>query len=625
MNDDGSRSGIRPTWRERRRRQVAAGRRGASRFWPGLRLLARIRRWWQSAEWYVVGALSLLAAILGYTGFRKMTAAMGEPRPVGDLLYLTLQLFVLESGSWAGPSGWELEVARFLAPAVAAYTAMKAAAAIWTEQFQRLRLRFLRDHVVICGASRKGFLLVKGFRQQGSLVALVEADEDNDLLEQCRSRGALVLTGDAADGTLLRVAAVQRARCLIAVTGDDATNAQIAMAARAIVTRRPRRALQCIIHIVEPRLCDLLKERELDLEAGSGFRLDLFNVFDRGARLLVQGLDVMDQATLDCPPHLLVVGLGWLGESLVVHAAKAWRDRGGTDASRLRVSVVDRAAGWECESLALRYPQLSTVCHLEPFEIEIRSPAFERAEFLDGDEGDCDVDAAFVCLDDDPLSLHVALTLLARTRHLDFPIFVRFAEEAGLSSLLRGAQGDGAGPGPQGWERLRAFGLLDQTCTPELVVGGTHEILARAMHQDYVEKQRARGESAETRPYLVPWEDLPETKRESNRREVDHIAWKLSQIGCGITLLTDWDAASFVFTGAEVETLAHLEHERWREELRAQGWTYAPGPRDDEKRTHPWLLPLADLPAEVQEENRERARRLPVFLAEAGFQVYRRG
>jgi hypothetical protein len=589
------------------------------------RLWLALRRWWQGAQWYVVGALWLLAALLGYVGFHRLTVATGETRSPGDLFYLTLQLFVLESGSLAGPKGWELEVARLLAPAVAGYTAAQALAAVWTEQFQRVRLRYVHDHVVICGASRKGFILLKGFRQQGDPVVLIEADDDNDLLEQCRARGAVVLTGDATDRALLRRAAVHRARCLIAVTGDDATNAEIAMSARAQVSNGSERALQCIIHLVDPQLCSLLKERELLLEAGSAFRLELFNVFDRGARLLIQELLILEKASPECPPHLLVIGLGWLGESLVVRAAKAWRDRAGTAPSRLRVSIIDLAADWKCESLELRYPQLPSVCHLIPYQMDVRSPAFERGDFLTGDAGECDVDAVFVCVDDDSFNLHVGLVLLARTRQLDVPIFVRMAEDAGLSSLLRGGDGGGPTARPQGWERLRAFGLLDRTCTPELVVGGTHEILARAMHQDYLQHHLAADKPPETGPDLVPWEDLPEAKRESNRREVDHIAWMLEQIGCSITLLTDWEAASFRFFEEEINTMARLEHDRWCAELNAQGWRHAPGRRDDDKRTHPSLLPWAYLPPQAQEDTCERVRKLPVFLAEAGFQVYRRG
>ena len=75
-------------------------------------------------QWILVALLGLAAFVLGVVGFTGFFAALGEPRSFWDVLYLTLQLFILESGSVSGPVPWELEVARLLAPTVAAYTAV---------------------------------------------------------------------------------------------------------------------------------------------------------------------------------------------------------------------------------------------------------------------------------------------------------------------------------------------------------------------------------------------------------------------------------------------------------------------------------------------------------------------
>lgn len=574
------------------------------------------RRLWHDYQWFVLGALSVVAAALGCAGFYRLAVSTGgSTRPL-DLAYATLQLFLIDSGSVAGPLGWQLEVARWLAPAVTAYAAVQALAALFAEQIQSARLRSARDHVVICGASRKGVLLATGFAAAGEQVVIMEADEDNDLLDQCRSRGVTVLVGDATDTALLKKAGVHHAKCLIAVCGDDAQNAEIAMRARELTAGPRRQSLRCIIHLVDPRLCDLLKERELELEAGTRFRLELFNVYERGGRLLLHEVPVLESTTPGQPPHLLIVGLGWLGSSLAVHAAKSWRDRG--EQRRLRISVLDRAAEWKCEALELRYPQLSSVCELVPHQLDIRSAEFERAEFLLNEMGGCDVDAIYVCIDDDAFGLHVGLALLARTRRAQVPVVVRMATGAGLATLLRGN-------GDDGFRSLHAFGLLDRTCSPELVLGGTHEILARAMHDDYCSQQRLQGATPDTRPYLVPWEVLPEWKRESNREVVDHIAARLRTVGYGIAPLANWDADAFRFQADELEALARLEHERWCAELHQQGWRYAVGDRNEEGRTHPWLVAWVDLPPEVREDNIQRVVRLPAFLAQAGFELYRRG
>ena len=69
--------------------------------------------------------------------------------------------------------------------------------------------------------------------------------------------------------------------------------------------------------------------------------------------------------------------------------------------------------------------------------------------------------------------------------------------------------------------------MLDQTCTPQLVLGGTHEILARAFHEEYVRAQLAAKETLQTNPLLVPWEELSAEVKEGNYRQADHIGFKL--------------------------------------------------------------------------------------------------
>ncbi len=155
------------------------------------------------------------------------------------------------------------------------------------------------------------------------------------------------------------------------------------------------------------------------------------------------------------------------------------------------------------------------------------------------------------------------------------------------------------------------------------MLGGTHEILAQAIHEEYFRHQSEAGQTPQTNPLMVPWDHLPEEVKESNRRQVDHIGLKLEAVGCSIGPLTDWDAASFQPTPEEIELMAQMEHERWSEELRSEGWTYAPGPRNATKKTHPALASWESLPEPDKEKNRIAVRELPAFLARAGLEVYR--
>jgi len=602
----------------------------------------RLARRWRDIAWPAISLLWAAALILGYIGFARNAAALGQRRSPLDLAYLTLQLIPMNSGAVEPPVPWELNVARLLVPALAAYTLWRAAAVLFREQLAALRLWRWRDHVVICGLSRKGWLLARGFLERGERVVVIEEDEHSDLVEPCRERGAVVLLGDATDPALLHKAAVPRARRVIAVTADDGVNAEIAVRVQALArdaaARQPRRdPLTCTVHLVDPRLCELARARELSMEEGAPFRLELFNVFESGGRLMWEAYRGEPDGAAE---HILVVGLGRLGESLVVHAPREryWRaDEAGAAAgpeegprtaalprsasdlvARLRITVIDEEAGWKCRALEQRYPKLAAACDLAPLEMDVRWPEFEGGAFLEKGPGYPAVSAIFVCFDDDSLGLATALALGHRLRERQVPVIVRMAEAGGLAALIQ----PGAGGG-KGFANLHAFGLLDRTCSPEVILGGTHQLLARAIHDGYVRRGQAAGETLETNPSLLPWEELPEDLRQSNFAQADFIAAHLHALGYELEPLTDWDAAALRFPEGEVERLARMEHERFVAERLAAGWHAAPDSKDLRGKASPGLAPWAELPEDMKERDRAAVRRIPQFLAGVGWQVRR--
>lgn len=600
-------------------------------------------------QWAIIGALWFVILVLGFIGFGRNASATGQSLTPLDLAYLTIQLIPMNSGAVSGPISWELNAARFLIPLLAAWTIVRALLSLFHDRWQQFLVRFWRDHVVICGLSRKGWLLTRGLLERGERVIVIEEDDHNDLLESCRNRGAIVLLGDATDPDLLRKAAVRRARHVIAVTADDGANAEIAVRVAALVSklapRWPRRLLlTCSVHLVDPQLCDLARARELTLEERSPFRLELFNVYQRGGRLMWAEYETIRQraARGRTEPenaqaqHILVIGLGWLGEYLVIHAARSRYDKavsapGADEANRvvdqdsrpapaaparLRISVIDQEAIGKCRLLYLRYPKLAYVCDLVPWQINVHGPEFLEASYLEGGTDYPGVEAVFVCFDDDSLALRTGLALHHRLLRGSAPVIVRVAEAGGIAALLEpGVDGSGV------FANVHAFGLLDHTCNPAAILGGTHDVLARAMHEDYVRRQLAAGDTPATNPSLVPWEELPDDFRQSNLGQADSIAIHLHALGYGLAPLTDWDAITFCFKPDEVERLAQLEHARFVAERQAAGWRYHAGPKDAKAKVSPDLVDWAKLPKAERDKNCATVADLPSVLAQAGFQI----
>lgn len=579
---------------------------------------------WRDYRWPVIGVLGLAAFLLGWWGFRAYFITLGEPRSPWDLLYLSLQLFTLESGSVSGPVGWQLQVARLLAPAVAIYVAGSALAVIFREQIQLFRIRFSSGHVLICGLGRKGLLLARAFRDRGDKVVVIEKDEGNDMVKPCREDGAIVVLGDARDRQLLRSLRVQRASAVFAVCGNDGVNAEVAVHTRELASSQEGGGLSALIHIVDPRLCTLLRMRGLSAGTEDFFRLEYFNVFESGARALLSEhapFDEEGEAEAELP-HILLVGLGKFGETLLVQMARGWKNTYRKTGSRLRITIVDKVAEDRKESLTFRYPKLESVCALAAVQLDVGSPEFEEGSFLFAEDGRCDVSYVCVCLDEDSSALSAALTLHHRLKGHTIPIVVRMRHEAGLGTLL------GAMAGSQ-FENLHAFGLLDRTCKPDLLFAGTHEVLARAFHEHYVqqrqeeeEEEKGEGPSLEADLAMADWEELSEDYKYSNRHQAGHIGEKLRAIDCVLAPLTDLYAEDFPFSAEEVELLARMEHERFVDERRSRGWSE--GRRDPGARTSPYLGSWEDLPPKIQDRDREAIRALPRVLARAGFQIVRR-
>jgi len=581
----------------------------------------RVRSWWSDYSWITIIILGLIGLALGFVGFQKNGIANQEGRSILDNLYLTLMLISMNSGAVAGPVPWELQVGRFLVPAVTTYTAILAFTAIFIKQTDLIRLWFTRDHTLICGLGRKGFRLAKGFLEESRPVVVVEIDEANEWVENIRDKGAIVIHGDATDPTLLEKIKLKRAHCLISVLGDDGKNAEVAVQAEKLSRRRKAGTLTCIIHIFDTRLWGLIREKELHRNQNDCFRLELFNIFDRGARMMLQSNPPWNNRPQHGPPHILIVGLGKMGHQLVVETARQWQGRERDTQEKIHISVLDLKANQKVDSLNHQYPRLEDVCVLEALEMDILSPSFERVSTHFMIDEQCELNAIYICLDNESFSLKTGLRLNHQLRDQRVPIILRMAESGGLASLL--AEEEDA---PNAFWNLRIFDLLDQTCTAELLQKGTHEILARNLHAAYLEGLGDHQTEKTQMDARSSWDQLSPFWKEKNRQQADRIPQVLAAAGYRIDPLRDWDAEYFQFAEGgkeeedEVVLMASVEHELWRQTHFDSGWRVGPEKNLDKKK-HPHLVSWEELPASEKRKNKKFIRDLPSILGRAGFQV----
>jgi hypothetical protein len=553
----------------------------------------------RDVQWVVVAVLALGTIVLGAVGFERLREE--EHWSIWDSLYASLQLFVLESGSVDEPPvPWQLGAARLLAPAVAAWAALLAVLTLFLEQIRQLAVRLLaRDHVVVAGLGTKGFRLARHLHEAGERVVAIERDASSPTVAGCRERGIVVLTGDASDPRLLEKAALGRASRLFAVCGDDGENADVAFATRQAAG--PGRArLTAYVHLADVDLWRELKAHELEAGEPRRVRVEFFNLADVAARMMLERHPPFPAGAE--APHVVMWGLEEPAESVILHATRLWRAERGSSGEPLRLSILGPGAHAAGAQLLSRHPELDRICEVQP--VELPSAADRDAP---------PATAAYVCARPEAKAIAAGLGLRSSplVEGIDVVVVVR-DEREGIATALR----------PDGG--VVPFGVIGRALTSEAVLLGTNEAIAHAKHAQYVRDERARGVTPEENPSMVPWDELEESLRESNRRFAESIGTKLEQAGLMVVPAPLASApAEPILAGDEVEELAIAEHERWRGDLREEGWQPTSGPKDARRKLHPALVPWGDLSEEDRDKDREPIRALPEMLTQAGFELRR--
>lgn len=216
------------------------------------------------------------------------------------------------------------------------------------------------------------------------------------------------------------------------------------------------------------------------------------------------------------------------------------------------------------------------------------------------------VSSGIVCVAPPGTALETAETLAAR-----------LARERGISPPLLVEVGDVPTDGElPDWDgQILPFSARRMVLTPEVLLDGGGDELARVIHGHYRDTTAAQGRDPGAEPSGRPWSDLADSYRDANRRQADHLGAKLAVTDC--VAVAEELVESFAFAPTEVERLAVIEHARWAADRYLDGWTYAPV-RDNARKHHPQLIPYADLSGPMKDLDRFAVRLVPALLARSG-------
>ena len=563
-----------------------------------------------TVKWGLGIVIGLATLALGWYGFEALYA--GEQKlHWSDTLYLSLQLFTMDSGALIDKAdiGWQLQVARLLAPALTLYAVAATVYMIFRERLQAIFRFFLHDHVVVAGLGREGLEIAKGARDKGFKVVAVEVDESSPHLVAAQEYGIRVIVGDAANSAILKKARCHKASYLVCTIENDGRSANAVMAAHDLVTKEKPAVnrgspLKCLVRITDMHLCSLFSHDHVFSDARDRFEVRMFSSYENMARILWDRypLDWSNLSSNDPRQvHLIMVGFGSMGQSVMLQAIRV-----GHFANRncIRLTVIDPQVAELEPRFRSRYPMLDDTCDCNFIAGEIDDPRTLRECY------DLVADKRFlttiaICIEEESQAISSTLLVSRRLRDLAVQILVGLDNENGIAVLLPLLEKDTA-------QRIAAFGTMLEADDIDVVLEDNLDTLAKAIHEYYLEQQLAEGRKMGEKTSLHLWNELSRFYQDSSRQQAHHMAVKARAVSLRIV---DGQASGdeMSIDSDDVEILAEMEHRRWMAFMYLDGWQFDPK-RDDRTKRHDCLKPWAVLTDEIRKYDRDPVKEMPEHL-----------
>jgi len=508
-----------------------------------------------------------------------------------------------------GRDPWQLVIAQVLVPSIAL---LSAAQLFLTGVRKNIRTAMVRrkfNHTVVCGLGDVGMQVIENLGSAGQFIAAVDLLDDSPGAATCEKSGVPVLQGDAKNPQVLLAAGIRRAQTAIICTGSDSENMDIALQIKAIY-ELPGHLKSSRIQVLAQLRNDWMHKRLIGSDKGSmgsnKVDLRLFNPFMNAARMLIKRLHLPPSREFEARAFV-VIGFGAYGREITEHLIRACPVAPGRT---LNILVLDQKADQAAESFPIANPVAAALASFEFITASVApgSPDLQRivAKKLESAEPLLGV---AVALGNDELSLCSALeirSLLDCAGHLHVPVYVRLEHYRRLGELVRNIENKSNFS-----DRLQIFGTLEETLSADVLLGSHLDAFAQALQEEY----RLRPRDTINPAADVPWHELPEFMKMSNRWRADHTPLLMEL--AGLHVARDVQSPVVVALSPEqIELLAELEHRRYTIERRLIEW------RQPIQRFSTHLEDWDHLSEEYKEDNRKEVAGLPKIMARLGMEIH---
>lgn len=464
-----------------------------------------------------------------------------------------------------------------------------------------------KDHCIICGLGHMGMALAEDIldnhKYDYTKLIIIEPDESNPNAELMRLHGAIIIHGDATNENIMKKAKAKTAKSIIALTGSDISNLEIA------ITLAKMQAL-------EPKLYVHLEYREnealLQSKLFQNLNIKGFNTYDHAAQTLFMRLplggnvDTMGEGIV----RVAIIGLDAVGLSVLYRVLNLGHFYNGKP---IQVDIYDNKA--KEQDFLKTYP-VELDCSYWKITFHEEAAFYAQKELP--------YDQIIFCKRNTQESFADAMRLVRNKASLleNKEVFV-FADSHEMIASLVNSGKDGV------FKSLFTFGEFKKICAHDVIINEALDSMAIQTNARYND---LHGYNPKNLSPALQWKTLDPFLKDSNRMQVEHLFIKLNVINTylekkkyqgnyetikevamqrwfvhGGTML--WDEIKGAKTLATyipidtLEKLAHTEKMRWNAFHILNGWKKLDIPqdakekigKDKDRKLHPCLVPWEEL------------------------------
>lgn len=612
--------------------------------------------------------ITLVGITSGYYGFSKLS----PDRDWSSNLYLALQLVTLESGA-VETDQWPVMVGRWLAP-IGTFSALLA---VFASRLGRslarfglgLRLRLMAPpHYLVFGSGTDGLHVARtlvsrkvqrGDKKMRKAIVVVDRVITEDLRRDLRHEGIYCVALEGLNFEIPDWLRPGSAQHLYIALPEDEENLSLSMSLAVTLGIKEGGQPRISALVRDDRRAGILEDGEL-WKPGSPIRqIRIINRPRTMARRLLLEVPLETYETIDgvqksaTSVHLVLGSSDRWSEAILRHALTQAHYPG---CARLRVHLVGPAATQLRASLLDAIPKMEEcadvvhhTCHDAEWVDTVWNLIHAKSDTAELDTSAWTVVPGF---NDNLHANHRGLHLASLTKDKisigRVRVVVGYDGNGLLAGLWHGTEEvDGRSdvraalaPDTQSMigRCLHVEALDDSATDARMDFGERLDPLAVYLHEEWLAE---RLKSPEPPPTAVPWAELSEERRGSNRSAADHIWVKLRAVAMrtkdadlqsGIDLLLrQWlrvdrtanDQLEWAMKRVETawqqldpsfrEELARCEHNRWWADRLVTGWQ-SDGMRNDARRRHTDLVAFEDLNPSKQDQDRDQVDRVPLSL-----------